>query len=161
MKRRTRGLFNLLGFIAFLICLLIVRPAWQARRPSDMPHNSIWIEAPAVPLGFYRGWWLGCWIDSDHISNRCRFWSSGGLGVVYEGRSIFTGLRIPESACWTGPYSSSEMHLTPHRTLDWLWTSLTGMTAVRVFVGLMIRPGEFEDGGYPWYRLNKSPILSW
>ena len=112
MKRRTKGLFYLLGFIAFLICLLVVRPAWQARRPSDMPRNSIWIEAPAVPFGFYRGWWLGCWIDSDHISNRCRFWSSGGLGVVYEGRYISCDNKSPVRA--------DELQLSPQAEVNWV-----------------------------------------
>jgi hypothetical protein len=34
MKRRTKGVFYLLGLYVFLIGLLVGRPMWQARRPS-------------------------------------------------------------------------------------------------------------------------------
>jgi|ERR1700674_3291122 hypothetical protein len=112
MKRRTKGVLYLLGFIAFLIGLLLVRPKWQARRPSDMPRNSVWIDAPAVPFGFYHGWWFGCWIDSDHKSNRCKLWGSGGLQTVYEGRYISCDEGSPVHADelqLTAPKDSSEM----------------------------------------------------
>jgi len=95
MKRRTKGVFYLLGFIAFLIGLLVVRPMWQARRPSDMPRSSIWIDAPALPFSFYHGWWFGCWIDSDHKSDRCRLWGSGGLQTVYEGLYVSCDSKAP------------------------------------------------------------------
>jgi hypothetical protein len=95
MKRRTKGVFYLLEFIAFLIGLLAVRPMWQARRPSDMPRNSVWIDAPALPFSFYHGWWFGCWIDADHKSNRCRLWGSGGLQTVYEGLYVSCDSKVP------------------------------------------------------------------
>jgi hypothetical protein len=42
------------------------------------------------------------------------------------------------------------MNLTRHRTLDWLWASVTGLlvTGLGVFVALVIRPGGFEGAGY-------------
>lgn len=95
MRRRTKGVLYLLGFIGFLIGLLVVRPAWQARRPSDMPRNSVWIDAPALPFSFYHGWWFGCWIDSDGRSNRCRLWGSGGLQTVYEGLYVSCDSKAP------------------------------------------------------------------
>lgn len=95
MRRRTKGVLYLLGWIAFLICLLVVRPAWQARRPSDMPRNSIWIDAPALPFSYYHGWWFGCWIDSDGRSNRCKLWGSGGLQTVYEGIYVSCDSKAP------------------------------------------------------------------
>lgn len=93
MRRRTKGVLYLLGFIGFLIGVLVVRPAWQARRPSDMPRNSVWIDAPALPFSFYHGWWFGCWIDADGRSNRCRLWGSGGL--VYEGLYVSCDSKAP------------------------------------------------------------------
>lgn len=69
--------------------------AWQARHPADMPSNSVWIDAPAVPFGFYRGWWLGCWIDSDGKSDKCELWGSGGLKTVYEGICISCDTKLP------------------------------------------------------------------
>jgi hypothetical protein len=96
MKRRTKGVLYLLGFIALLIGLLVVRPAWQARRPSDIPRNSVWIDAPALPFSFYHGWWFGCWIDSDGKSNRCRLWSAGlQEPIVYEGLYVSCDSRTP------------------------------------------------------------------
>lgn len=85
--------------LALVLFLLIGgcigRLAWQARRPGNMPTNSIWIDAPAVPFGFYRGWWFGCWIDSDGRSDKCKLWGSGGLGTVYEGNYISCDTKLP------------------------------------------------------------------
>jgi hypothetical protein len=54
-----------------------------------MPANSIWIDAPAVPFGFYRGWWLGCSIDSDQRANKCVLYKSDlHPPIVYEGRYL-------------------------------------------------------------------------
>src|ERR1700692_4603049 len=93
MKRRTKGVLYLLGWIAFLIGLLVVRPAWQARRPSEMPRNSVWIDAPALPFSFYHGWWFGCWIDSDGKSNRCKLSSAGT--TTYEGLYVSCDSKAP------------------------------------------------------------------
>ena len=98
MKRRTKGVLYVFGFIGFLVGLLVGRPVWQARGPSDMPANSIWIDAPALPFSFYHGWWFGCWVDSDLKSNRCRLWGSGGLQTVYEGLYVSCDERSPVPA---------------------------------------------------------------
>jgi hypothetical protein len=101
------------GGLVMLVGLSIAWKAFQARRPSDMPATSIWIDAPAVPFGFYHGWWLGCWVDSDQQSNRCRLYGpSLKQPVVYEGRYIpcegetpvpssELQLRAPSSMIWT------------------------------------------------------------
>lgn len=83
---------------SILLVTLIVAPilyvgsclgykAFEARRPKDMPPNSIWINAPAVPFGFYRGWWEGCSLTPDQTANYCRL-SARDLHppTVYEGR---------------------------------------------------------------------------
>jgi hypothetical protein len=72
-------------FVAVPIALMascVGYSAFQARRPKDMP-NAIWIDAPAVPFGYYRGWWEGCWVDSGQQTNHCRLYSRE---VVFEGR---------------------------------------------------------------------------
>jgi hypothetical protein len=108
----------LLGWIAFLICLLVVRPAWQARRPSDMPRNSVWIDAPALPFSFCHGWWFGCWIDSDGKSNCCKLSSVGTtayerLYVSYDSKAPVQGNELQLSApsdsmgMWVGTSESS------------------------------------------------------
>jgi hypothetical protein len=56
-------------------------------RPSDMPRDSVWIHAPNLPFEWHRGWWFGCWIDSDGHSDRCRLWSAELTDPIeYEGR---------------------------------------------------------------------------
>jgi hypothetical protein len=136
MKSRTKGLLYLLGFIGLLAGFLIGRPAWQARRPSDMPANSIWIDAPAVPFGFYRGWWLGCWIDSDRTSNRCKLWGSGDLKVVYEGLYI--------SCDDKSPVRADELQPSTQREVDWVGYSKGNIFAPAVYLqnGKVLVPSD-------------------
>jgi len=77
------------AWLIVLVAIPLALAAYRARRPSDMPVTSVWIDAPAVPFGFYRGWWLGCWVDTDQQADRCRLYS-GSLHppVVYEGRYV-------------------------------------------------------------------------
>jgi len=85
-----------LAWLIVLVGLPLGLTAYRARRPSDMPANSVWIDAPAVPFGFYHGWWLGCWIDSDQQSNRCRLYGPGlHPPVVYEGRFVACETKVP------------------------------------------------------------------
>jgi hypothetical protein len=58
-------------------------------RPRGMPKDSIWIDAPALPISWHHGWWFGCWIDSDGHSNRCRLWGAGlDNPKVFEGQYV-------------------------------------------------------------------------
>ena len=136
MKRRTKGLLYILGLIGLLIGFLIGRSAWQARRPADMPANSVWIDAPAVPFGFYRGWWLGCWIDTDRTSNRCRLWASDGLQTVYEGIYISCNDKLPVPADELQPKSQKE--------IDWVGYSKGNIFAPAVYLqnGKVLVPSE-------------------
>lgn len=118
MRRAAKvGLFAM-GAIILWVGISIGRLAWQARRPADMPSGSIWIDAPPAPFGFYRGWWLGCWIDSDRVSNRCRLWGSGGLGIVYEGTYISCDQRLPVTA--------DQLQLSPEAEVHWLPGGIPG-----------------------------------
>jgi hypothetical protein len=126
MKRRTKGMFYLLGWIGFLLALLVGRPMWQARRPSDMPRNSVWIEAPALPFSFYHGWWFGCWIDSDGKSNRCKLSSAGT--TVYEGLYV--------SCDGKAPVQREELQLSapPDSMGMWVGTSERSIFAPAAFL---------------------------
>lgn len=79
----------LIMFVAVPIVLMascVGYSAFQARRPKDMP-NAIWIDAPADPFGFYRGWWEDCWVDLDQQTNHCRLYARDlRPPVVFEGR---------------------------------------------------------------------------
>ena len=136
MKRRTKGVLYLLGWIGFLLALLVGRPMWQARRPSDMPRNSVWIDAPALPFSFYHGWWFGCWIDSDHKSNRCRLSSAGT--AVYEGLYV--------SCDGQAPVQREELQLSapPDSVGRWVGTSERSIFAPAAFLtnGKVLVPVE-------------------
>ncbi len=86
----------LVGIPLLIVAGSFCHSAFQARRPKDMPSSSIWIEAPAVPFGFYRGWWQGCWVEPDQKANHCRLYAPGlHPPVVYEGRFMPCGQNSP------------------------------------------------------------------
>lgn len=95
--------------------------AFQARRPKDMP-NAIWIDAPAVPFGFYHGWWEGCWLESDLRTNHCRLYGPGlHPPVVYEGRFVPCdgGQPVPMAELkLRAPQESSDMWIDPSPKFD-------------------------------------------
>lgn len=67
-----------------------------APRPKSMPSNSVWIEAPTLPVSWHKGWWFGCWIDSDGRSDRCRLWRPGSDNpVVYDGLYVSCDTHSP------------------------------------------------------------------
>lgn len=106
----------LIAFVAVPILLIascVGYSAFQARRPKDMP-NAIWIDAPAVPFGFYRGWWEGCWVESDQKANRCRLYARDlDPPVVFEDRYM---------ACnATSPIPMSELKLRPPKDDEDMW----------------------------------------
>ena len=97
------AMFVGIPIVAMVSCLGY--SAYQARRPKDMP-NAIWIDAPAVPFGFYHGWWEGCWLESDNRTNHCRLYAPAlHRPVVYEGRFM------PCDA--SRPIPMSELNLKP------------------------------------------------
>jgi hypothetical protein len=54
------------------LAFCVAVPWYQARRPVDMPNNSIWIDAPHIPFGFYHGWWQGCSKDNGSTATKCK-----------------------------------------------------------------------------------------
>jgi hypothetical protein len=105
------------GVPVLLVTLSIGYSSYQARRPKDMPLSSIWINAPAVPFGYYRGWWQGCWVEMDQKANHCRLYRPGlHPPVVYEGRFMPCGGDLPVPLVelkLTPPSESSEMWVFP------------------------------------------------
>jgi hypothetical protein len=45
-------------------------------KPSNMPLNSIWIDAPPLPISWHYGWWFGCDIDKVKEANHCTLFAS-------------------------------------------------------------------------------------
>lgn len=90
--------------------------AFQARRPKDMPASSIWIDAPAVPFGFYHGWWEGCWIESDGQTNHCRLYGPElSPPIIFEGRFMPCGALAPI------PVSELKLKPPPHSPDMWIF----------------------------------------
>lgn len=100
--------------IPLTFCLAV--PWYQARLPKDMPKNSIWIDAPRVPLGFYHGWWQGCWAEMNGRTTQCKTWGPR-VGTVYTGEY---------GACDGHPVSFAELSLDSRRSDMW-WTSSARM----------------------------------
>jgi hypothetical protein len=88
----------IVAFMAVLIGTSIFASNWNARRPKDMPNSSVWLDAPHVPFGFNRGWWVGCWTDVDGRSNRCRMWDPNSHSVTFEGRYVPCSVAAPVPA---------------------------------------------------------------
>lgn len=111
----------------------IAYTAFQARRPKDMP-NAIWIDAPAVPFGFYRGWWEDCWLEPDQRANHCRLYA-GDLHppTVFEGRYL---------ACdGESPVPLSLLKIRPPSQSAHMWLRPDGV-AVILQNGRLLVPAE-------------------
>jgi hypothetical protein len=138
----------IVGAIVFYIGASLAHERWQARRPADMPVDSVWIDAPAVPFAYYHGWWFGCWIDRDGKSNRCRLWG-GGLKqpVVYEGLYV---------SCQTKkPVPLKELTLIPPKDSMYMWVGDNGISAPIAFLtkGNFLTPVEVPDGCEQYQKL--------
>jgi hypothetical protein len=106
----------LITFVAVPILLIassVGYSAFQARRPKDMP-NAIWVHAPAVPFGFYRGWWEGCWVESDQQTNHCRLYARNLDPAV-----VFEGQYLPCDG--SSPIPMSELRLRPPSNGESMW----------------------------------------
>lgn len=74
------------GAVLTGVVILMWWGAQPAKRPTSMPVDSVWIDAPALPFSWHHGWWFGCWIGSDGYSNQYRLWAAGSDNLVYEGK---------------------------------------------------------------------------
>jgi hypothetical protein len=83
----------LLAFVA-LICFGAIfwlgggihwldKNVFPPRRPAFMPTNSVWIDAPPLPISWHHGWWFGCGMTDGNGSNYCR--------LVLDGHTIYDG----------------------------------------------------------------------
>jgi hypothetical protein len=90
------------------------KDVFPPRRPSFMPANSVWIDAPPLSLSWHHGWWFGCGVSTSGTTNHCRLVGNGQ--TVYGGDylSCRTHAAIPEQALKLIP--------PPHGSLDmWLF----------------------------------------
>lgn len=78
------------------------------KRPRFMPLNSVWIDAPALPISWHRGWWFGCALSSSGTADYCRLVGADGE-LVYEYLPCSNHLPIDEAAIrlMRPPYDAS------------------------------------------------------
>jgi hypothetical protein len=77
-KRRAFGTLALIVAAILLFCLggglyWLQKYVFPPRRPRFMPANSVWIDAPPLPISWHHGWWFGCDISSSGLADYCRF----------------------------------------------------------------------------------------
>jgi len=83
------------------------------RRPKDMPQNAVWIDAPALPMSWNRGWWFGCDLSPSGTTNYCRLVTANGE-EVYAGEYLPCGRKLPV------PVSTMELLPPPHNVEMWI-----------------------------------------
>lgn len=142
VQRVGKILAVIVSVIVLYIGASIAQAAWKARRPADMPANSVWIEAPPVSFGYFRGWWFGCSIDRDGKSDRCRLWN-GNLQqpIVYEGLYVSCETKLPVPA--------NELQVIPPRDSFYMWVGDgKGINAPVALLanGKVLTPVEVSDG---------------
>jgi hypothetical protein len=122
--------------------------AFPPRRPKSMPKNSVWIDAPGLPLSWHHGWWFGCDVASSGLTNYCRL-------VGDDGQEVYGGDYLP---CDTkSPIAGSSMELVPPPETLGMWiadkrlSALAPIGALRsgdilLPVGAIDRCGKFKAG---------------
>jgi hypothetical protein len=82
------------------------------RRPKDMPQNAIWIDAPALPISWHRGWWFGCDTSSTGMANYCRL-------AMANGSDVYAGEYLPCED--KSPLPPSKINLVPPPDQVGMW----------------------------------------
>ncbi len=111
--------------------------AYRTRRPADMrAENAVWVKAPTT-FGIGQGWWLGCWIDPDQRSNRCRLYDRQvNPPIVYEGRYLACGGK--------SPVPLTQLKIKPPRDPRNMWLRPEGI-AVILQDGRLLVPTEYRE----------------
>lgn len=82
-------LFWLLGGIRWLAV-----EVFPVRCPRFMPINSVWIDAPSLPISWHHGWWFGCGVSQSGTTNYCSLAGADGE-LAYEGEYLPCGSGFP------------------------------------------------------------------
>jgi hypothetical protein len=90
------------------------KTVFPPKRPRFMPVNSIWIDAPSLPISWHHGWWFGCRLSSSRATNYCRL-------VGADGREVYAAEYMP--CAGNSPIDETGVRLvTPPDSVDmWLF----------------------------------------
>lgn len=89
------------------------------QRPGFMPVNSVWIDAPSLPLSWHHGWWFGCRVSESRRTNFCL--------LVSHGQSRYQGDYL---SCRThAPISEKDLKLIAPRNSMSMWLDSSGAVA--------------------------------
>ena len=82
------------------------------RQPKFMPKNSVWIDAPALPISWHHGWWFGCDMVSSGSANYCRL-------IRGDGEQVYAGEYLPCST--DSAVAEANIHLVPPADSSGMW----------------------------------------
>jgi hypothetical protein len=90
------------------------KSVFPPKLPGFMPSNSVWIDAPALPISWHHGWWFGCGVTSTGAANYCRL-------VRADGEEIYAAEYLPCSD--DAPMGENHIHLIspPDSVNMWLF----------------------------------------
>ena len=90
------------------------KSVFPPKLPGFMPSNSVWIDAPAIPISWHHGWWFGCGVTSTGAANYCRL-------VRADGEEIYAAEYLPCSD--DAPMGENHIHLIspPDSVNMWLF----------------------------------------
>jgi hypothetical protein len=94
-------------------------------RPRFMPVNSVWIDAPSLPISWHRGWWFGCGLSSSRTANYCRMVEAVGP-LVYGSEYLSCSSR--------SPIDEINIHLVPPPRGVGMWLFGEGSNGVAGFL---------------------------
>ena len=96
-------------------CYWLQTRVFPPRRPRFMPANSVWIEAPPLPISWHRGAWFGCGLADSGTANYCRLTDTDGK-LVCAGEYL--------SCATHSPIAERDIRLVPPRDSGeaWLFT---------------------------------------
>lgn len=113
----------LFGFVALVVAFPIFwfgggigwleTKVFPPRRPTDMPANSIWINAPALPISWHHGWWFGCDVAQSGVANYCRL-------VMANGEEVYAGEYLPCGSKTPLPVSTRDLVAPSHSGAIWI-----------------------------------------
>jgi hypothetical protein len=132
-------------------CGWLQTKVFPPRRLGFMPANSVWIEAPSLPISWHHGWWFGCGLSPSGTANYCRLTDANGP-LVYGGEYMSCGSR--------SPIAESDIRLLPPPPGGNMWLFAEGSEGVVGFLAdgdLLLPVSSIDKCGQMQKRLHPPP----